>query len=94
MSKRLYVGNLPYSVDSSTLEQLFAVHGTVNQADVISDRETGRNKGFGFVEMNDDDEADAAIAAMDGQDCSGRSLKVNEARPRENRGGGGGGDRY
>ena len=91
MGKKLYVGNLSYSVDSSELEQLFAAHGTVVSAQIISDRDTGRSKGFGFVEMGSDAEAQAAIAALNGQDHQGRSLTVNEARPREDRGGSGGG---
>lgn len=91
MAKRLYVGNLSYEVDSSELQQLFSQHGTVNSAEVIADRDTGRSKGFGFVEMADDDAAAAAIAALNGQDHGGRSLTVNEARPREERSGGGGG---
>jgi RNA recognition motif-containing protein len=91
MGKKLYVGNLPYSVDSSELEQMFTPHGQVTSAQIITDRETGRSKGFGFVEMANDAEADAAIAALNGQDNGGRPLTVNEARPREDRGGGGGG---
>ena len=93
MGTRLYVGNLSYQVDSSELQQLFAQHGTVNSAEVISDRLTGRSKGFGFVEMGTDDEAQAAIAALNGMDHGGRALTVNEAKPREERprGGGGGG---
>ena len=91
MGKKLYVGNLSYSVDSSELEQLFAQHGQVVSAQIINDRETGRSKGFGFVEMANDAEADAAIAALNGQQHDGRALTVNEARPREDRGGGGGG---
>jgi RNA recognition motif-containing protein len=87
----LYVGNLPYGVDSSQLEQLFKAHGQVVSAQVISDRETGRSKGFGFIEMASDAEAQAAIAALNGQDQEGRPLTVNEARPREERSGGGGG---
>jgi RNA recognition motif-containing protein len=95
MGKKLYVGNLSYSVDSSALEQMFTPHGTVQSAEVISDRETGRSKGFGFVEMGSDEEAQAAIAAMNGQENEGRALTVNEAKPREERprGGGGGGGR-
>lgn len=89
MSKRLYVGNLPYSVSSSDLQTLFSSHGTVQSAEVISDRMTGRSKGFGFVEMGNDDEAEAAISALNGQEQDGRTLTVNEARPREQRGGGG-----
>lgn len=91
MGKRLYVGNLSYGVDSSALEQLFAQHGQVVSAQVVSDRDTGRSKGFGFVEMSSDDEAQNAIAALNGQQHDGRALTVNEARPREDRGGGGGG---
>ena len=97
MSKRLYVGNLPYSVSSSDLQSLFSAHGEVQSAEVISDRMTGRSKGFGFVEMSNDEEADAAITALNGQDHGGRALTVNEARPREQRegfrGGYGGGRR-
>lgn len=89
MGKRLYVGNLSYGVDSSALEQLFAAHGQVVSAQVISDRDTGRSKGFGFVEMANDSEADAAITALHGQEHEGRTLTVNEARPREERSGGG-----
>lgn len=91
MGKRLYVGNLPYTVDSSALQDLFSQHGTVTSAQVLSDRETGRSKGFGFVEMGTDDEAAAAINALNGQQFSGRALTVNEARPKESFGGGGGG---
>src|SRR5215208_5757759 len=91
MGKKLYVGNLSYDVDSSQLEQLFSAHGTVESAQVISDRDTGRSKGFGFVEMASDSEAQAAIAALNGQEHGGRALTVNEARPKEERSGGGGG---
>ncbi len=91
MGKKLYVGNLSYDVSSSDLEALLAPHGTVLSAEVISDRSTGQSKGFGFVEMNSDTEAQAAISALDGQQHGGRALKVNEAKPRESRGGGGGG---
>jgi RNA recognition motif-containing protein len=91
MAKKLYVGNLSYSVDSSELEQLLGAHGQVLSAQVINDRDTGRSKGFGFVEMANDQEADAAVAALNGQQHNGRALTVNEARPREDRGGGGGG---
>ena len=80
-------------MDSSALEQLFAPHGTVQSAQIITDRDTGRSKGFGFVEMGSDAEASAAIAAMNGQEQGGRALTVNEAKPREDRGGGGGGGR-
>lgn len=93
MGKRLYVGNLPYTIDSSALEQLFAAHGTVTSAEVIADRDTGRSKGFGFVEMESDEAATKAIAALNGSDQGGRPLTVNEARPREERSGGGGGGR-
>ena len=93
MGKKLYVGNLPFTMSGSELEQLFAAHGTVTSAQVISDRETGRSKGFGFVEMASDSEAQSAIDALNGQQNGGRALTVNEARPKENRGGGGGGGR-
>jgi RNA recognition motif-containing protein len=96
MGKKLYVGNLSYQVDSSALEQLFSPHGKVESAQIINDRDTGRSKGFGFVEMANDAEAQAAIAALNGQQHEGRALTVNEARPREDRprgGGGGGGGR-
>ncbi len=91
MGKKLYVGNLSYGVTSSELEQLFAQYGTVQSAQVIQDRETGRSKGFGFVEMSSDAEAQAAIQGLNEQEHNGRPLAVNEARPREDRGGGGGG---
>src|SRR6201990_2334500 len=91
MGNKLYVGNLSYDVDSSSLEQLFAAHGTVQSAQIITDRDTGRSKGFGFVEMGSDAEAQAAIAAMSGKEMGGRSLTVNEAKPKEDRGGGHGG---
>jgi cold-inducible RNA-binding protein len=90
MGKKLYVGNLAYSVTDGTLEQMFAAHGSVQSAQVIMDRDTGRSKGFGFVEMGSDHEAQEAIAALNGQQVDGRSLTVNEAKPREDRGGGGG----
>ena len=90
MSKKLYVGNLSYSVSSSELEQMFAAYGTVQSAQVITDRDSGRSKGFGFVEMSNDEEAQAAIRALNGQENQGRPLTVNEAKPREDRGGGGG----
>ena len=91
MGKKVYVGNLSYDVDSTSLQQLFAPFGTVESAEVIADRDTGRSKGFGFVEMSNDAEAAAAIAALNGKEQGGRALTVNEARPRESRGGGGGG---
>lgn len=102
MGSKLYVGNLSYNVTSSDLEQLCAQHGTVQSAEVIQDRDTGRSKGFGFVQMGSDNEAQAAIAALNGQQQDGRALTVNEAKPREERprsgggggyGGGGGGGR-
>ena len=85
MSKNLYVGNLSYSVNDSELYSLFAQYGKVDSARVISDRETNRSKGFGFVEMTDDAEAEAAINALNGQENNGRTLTVNEAKPREPR---------
>jgi RNA recognition motif-containing protein len=93
MGKKLYVGNLSYDVTGSDLEQLFAPHGTVQSAQIISDRDTGRSKGFGFVEMGSDAEATTAIGALNGQEVGGRALTVNEAKPREERprGGFGGG---
>ncbi len=102
MGKKLYVGNLNYDVSNADLEALVSPHGTVQSAEVIMDRSTGQSKGFGFVEMSSDAEAQSAISALDGQDQGGRALKVNEAKPREPRsgggygGGGGGGrrDRY
>ncbi len=96
MGNKLYVGNLSYNTSSSDLEQLFGQHGTVQSAQIIADRDTGRSKGFGFVEMGDDAQAQAAIAALNGQEHDGRALTVNEAKPREDRprgGGGGGGGR-
>src|SRR5881392_3212072 len=87
MGSKLYVGNLSYNTTSSDLEQLFGQHGTVQSAEVISDRETGRSKGFGFVEMGSDAEAQAAIAALNGQEKDGRPLTVNEARPKPDGGG-------
>ena len=91
MSKKLYVGNLGYEVSSSDLEALLSAHGTVLSAEVITDRSTGRSKGFGFVEMDSATEADAAIAALNGQPHGDRVLTVNEAKPRAPRSGGGGG---
>lgn len=93
MGKKLYVGNLSYNVTSAELEELFGQHGTVQSADVIQDRDTNRSKGFGFVEMASDAEAQAAIDALNGKDWNGRVLTVNEARPRPEGGGGGGGGR-
>jgi RNA recognition motif-containing protein len=91
MGKKLYVGNLAYSVTDEELRQMFEAYGEVNSAQVIMDRDTGRSKGFGFVEMGNDQEAQAAIAGLNGQSSGGRSLTVNEARPKEGGGGGGGG---
>jgi RNA recognition motif-containing protein len=91
MGKKLYVGNLTYGATDDALRQLFEAHGTVTSARVIMDRETGRSKGFGFVEMGSDQEAQDAIAALSGQQIDGRSLTVNEARPKEGGGGGRGG---
>jgi RNA recognition motif-containing protein len=90
MGKKLYVGNLTYGVTDGTLSQMFEAHGSVQSAQVIMDRDSGRSKGFGFVEMGSDQEAQAAITALNGQQVEGRSLTVNEARPREDRGGSGG----
>jgi len=89
MGKKLYVGNLSYGVDSSQLQELFGQHGSVQSAEVIADRETGRSKGFGFVEMATDEEAQKCIETLNGQQFEGRALTVNEAKPKENRGGGG-----
>src|SRR3954467_13964549 len=101
MGRKIYVGNLSYNVTSSDLEQLFTAHGQVQSAEVIQDRATGRSKGFGFVEMASDDEATAAINALNGAEHDGRNLTVNEAKPKENKprsgggyGGGGGGGGY
>ena len=91
MASKLYVGNLAYGVTDSDLQAMFAPHGTVQSAQVIMDRDTGRSKGFGFVEMGSAAEATAAINALNGKEVDGRQLTVNEARPREDRGGGGGG---
>src|SRR6059058_989310 len=88
MGKKLYVGNLAYGVSSSDLETMFGAFGTVQSAQVIMDRETGRSKGFGFVEMGSDSEAQAAINGLNGQSLEGRAIVVNEARPREERPGG------
>jgi RNA recognition motif-containing protein len=90
VGKKLYVGNLTFDVTDSELEKMFAAHGTVQSAQVIMDRDTGRSKGFGFVEMGTDQEAQAAIQALNGQEANGRALTVNEARPKESGGGRGG----
>jgi cold-inducible RNA-binding protein len=87
MGKKLYVGNLSYNVTDDQLTQMFAAHGSVTSAQVIMDRDTGRSKGFGFVEMDSGEQAQAAISALNGREVDGRSLTVNEARPREDRGG-------
>jgi len=103
MGNNIYVGNLPFTVDSQEIEDLFAPFGSVTSVNLITDRETGRLRGFGFVEMGTDAEAEAAIEALNGTDLKGRTLTVNEARPRDDRGGGrrggggfggGGRDRY
>ena len=91
MGKKLYCGNLSYNVASSDLEQMFGEFGTVQSAEVIMDRDTGRSKGFGFIEMSNDTEAQAAIQGLNLKEHDGRALTVNEARPREARSGGGGG---
>jgi RNA recognition motif-containing protein len=88
---KLYVGNLAYQTSSDDLQQLFAKAGTVETASVVEDRETGRSRGFGFVEMSSKEEGNAAIQQFNGQELGGRALNVNEAKPRENRNGGGGG---
>jgi RNA recognition motif-containing protein len=90
---KLYVGNLSFKTTDDQLAQLFAAFGTVGRASVVTDRETGRSRGFGFVEMGNDTEAKAAIAGLDGKTVEGRALQVNVARPREGGGGGGGGGR-
>ena len=89
MSMKLYVGNLAFSTSSQDLEELFAAAGTVNSASVVEDRETGRSRGFGFVEMANKEDGERAIAELNGKEVNGRELKVNEAKPQENRGGGG-----
>jgi cold-inducible RNA-binding protein len=100
VAKKLYVGNLSYDTTDSDLQNLFAPHGTVQSAQVVMDRDAGRSKGFGFVEMDSDQQAQAAIQALNGREANGRTLTVNEARPRESRGdsrarnGFGGGKRY
>ena len=96
MGSKLYVGNLSYEVTNEDLNTMFASHGTVNSAEIIQDRESGRSMGFGFVQMGTDEEAQKAIAALSGQENDGRALTVNEAKPREERPrtGGGGGKRY
>ena len=93
MSMKLYVGNLAFATTSQDLQELFASAGTVESASVVEDRDTGRSRGFGFVEMSSKEEGEAAIAQFNGKEVNGRALNVNEAKPRENRGGGGGGGR-
>lgn len=93
MSTKLYVGNLAFQTTSQELQELFAQAGTVESAAVVEDRDTGRSRGFGFVEMSTKEEATSAIDQFNGKELSGRALKVNEAKPRENRSGGGGGGR-
>ena len=90
---KIYVGNMPFSSNEQSLEALFSNYGQVDEVAVITDRETGRSRGFAFVTMSSDEEAKEAIEALNGQEFEGRTLTVNEARPRENRGGGGGGGR-
>ncbi len=90
-SKKLYVGGFPYSVTESQLEELFAAHGTVESVKVITDRMTGRSRGFGFVEMSSQAEAEEAIGKLNGTDLDGRNITVNEAKPQQPRTGGGGG---
>jgi len=90
---KLYVGNLSFNTTSYDLEELFGQIGTVQSANVVEDRDTGRSRGFGFVEMSSKEEGQNAIAELNGKDLDGRSLTINEAKPRENRGGGGGGGR-
>src|SRR6476660_4621048 len=91
MSMKLYVGNLAFATSSQDLQELFAAAGTVESASIVEDRDTGRSRGFGFVEMATKEEGEAAISQFNGKELSGRSLKVNEAKPREPRSGGGGG---
>ncbi|MBL9031752.1 MAG: RNA-binding protein [Phycisphaerae bacterium] len=93
MTMRIYVGNLPFSSNDQELRSLFEAHGSVSSAQIMVDRETGRSRGFGFVEMDDASAGNAAIGALNGYNLGGRQLVVNEARPREERSGGGGGGR-
>ena len=91
MGKKIYVGNLPFSATNESLSEMFSTHGQVDSSKIVTDRDTGRSKGFGFVEVSDSGEADTAIEKLNGSDYGGRSLTVNEARPMEPRTGGGGG---
>ncbi len=93
MSMKLYVGNLSFDTSNQDLNELFGAHGTVESSNIIEDRETGRSRGFGFVEMSSKSEGESAIAELNGKEINGRELKVNEAKPQTNRGGGGGGGR-
>jgi RNA recognition motif-containing protein len=93
MSMKLYVGNLSFNTTTQDLEQIFGEVGTVESTNIIEDRDTGRSRGFGFVEMSSKEEGEAAIDTLNGKEIDGRELTVNEAKPRENRGGGGGGNR-
>jgi len=93
VAKKLYVGNLTYETTNGDLQTMFEPHGTVESAQIIMDRDTGKSKGFGFVEMKSDQEAEAAIQALHGKEFNSRALTVNVAKPREDRGGGGGGAR-
>lgn len=90
---KLYVGNLSFNTSTQDLEEMFGAHGTVESTNIIEDRETGRSRGFGFIEMSSKEEGQAAIATLNGKDVDGRALTVNEAKPRESNGGGGGGGR-
>ena len=91
--KNIFVGNLSFGATEDAVRSLFEAYGTVDRVSVVTDRETGRARGFGFVEMSADDEAERAIAALNGRELDGRALNINEARPKEDRGGGGGGYR-
>ena len=93
MSTKLYVGNLSFNTSNEDLQELFGQAGTVESANIVEDRETGRSRGFGFIEMSSKEEAQAAIEQLNGKEVDGRSLTVNEAKPREERSGGGGGNR-
>lgn len=93
MTAKIYVGNLPFSTTEDALQEMFAEHGTVESTKIITDRDTGRSKGFGFIEMSSEEEVESAISKLDGFEMDGRNLKVNKARPREEGGGRGGGGR-